>query len=146
MPNLKDIIDFIWPKKATILVGRIKPYTSIFFINDELCFMQIKDGPLFPHLKFLHKYPDLIPSSQVDKGAIKYILDGANAMCPGFTSKGGIVPKVDKDSIVAIIAEGKENAMAIGITLMSGEEIKKINKGIAVELYTYLGDETWFSK
>lgn len=44
--------------------------------------------------------PDLIAFSQVDKGAIKYILDGANAMCPGFTSKGGIVPKVKASTVV----------------------------------------------
>ena len=44
-----------------------------------------------------------MPSSQVDKGAIKFILDGANAMCPGFTSKGGIVPQVKTDTVVVFI-------------------------------------------
>ena len=29
---------------------------------------------------------------QVDKGAIKFILGGANIMCPGFTSSGGRLP------------------------------------------------------
>lgn len=30
---------------------------------------------------------------QVDKGAIKFILGGANIMCPGFTSPGGRLPE-----------------------------------------------------
>lgn len=47
--------------------------------------------------------PELLPTSQVDKGAIKFILDGANAMCPGFTSKGGIVPQVKAETVVVYI-------------------------------------------
>ena len=29
-----------------------------------------------------------MPIMQVDKGAIKFVLSGANIMCPGFTSPG----------------------------------------------------------
>lgn len=31
---------------------------------------------------------------QVDRGAIKFVLSGANIMCPGMTSKGG---KLEQD-------------------------------------------------
>ena len=51
-------------------------------------------------IKFINLDPDLCPISQVDIGAIKFILGGANAMCPGFTSKGGIVPKVNANTVV----------------------------------------------
>jgi len=30
-----------------------------------------------------------MPEVQVDKGAIRFVLGGANIMCPGLTSKGG---------------------------------------------------------
>lgn len=30
---------------------------------------------------------------QVDKGAIRFVLSGANIMCPGFTSPGGALPE-----------------------------------------------------
>ena len=30
----------------------------------------------------------LLPQVQVDKGAIKFVLSGANIMCPGLTSPG----------------------------------------------------------
>ena len=32
--------------------------------------------------------PFILPQLQVDKGAIKFILSGANIMCPGLTSAG----------------------------------------------------------
>lgn len=37
---------------------------------------------------------------QVDKGAIRFVLSGANIMCPGLTSPGAKMTKVDKDQIV----------------------------------------------
>ena len=36
--------------------------------------------------------PTLLPWVQVDKGAIKFILSGANIMCPGLTSPGANLP------------------------------------------------------
>lgn len=46
---------------------------------------------------------------QVDKGAIKFVLSGANIMCPGLTSPGAkMTPDLEKDTVVAIMAEGEE--------------------------------------
>jgi PUA domain protein len=44
--------------------------------------------------------PFLLAHTQVDKGAIKFVLSGANIMCPGLTSKGGKVAEVPKNTIV----------------------------------------------
>ena len=33
--------------------------------------------------------PDIMKKLQVDRGAIKFVLAGANIMCPGLTSPGG---------------------------------------------------------
>ena len=33
--------------------------------------------------------PNMMKRMKVDKGAIRFILSGANIMCPGFTSPGG---------------------------------------------------------
>ena len=33
--------------------------------------------------------PGMMKKVQVDRGAIKFVLAGANIMCPGLTSKGG---------------------------------------------------------
>lgn len=68
-------------------------------------------------------------------------------MCPGFTSAGGRLPPpaeaIPAGTPVAIHCEGKEEAAAIGLTKLSTEDIKKVNKDIGVELVTYLGDDLW---
>ena len=84
---------------------------------------------------------------QVDRGAIRFLLAGAHMMCPGLTSAGGYLPPAEEvirtESLVAIHAEGKEHAVGVGITKMSTEDMKKINKGVGVETATYLGDDLW---
>ena len=47
------------------------------------------------------------------------------------------------ESVVGIFAEGKEHALAIGITTMSSEQIRTENKGIAVENTHWLRDGLW---
>ena len=85
-----------------------------------------------------------MPRMQTDKGAIRFVLGGANIMCPGFTSKGGYIPDdMNAETPVAIYAEGKQNAMAIGITKMSKSDILGVNKGIAVETVHFLMDGLW---
>ena len=83
----------------------------------------------------------------MDRGAIRFLLAGAHMMCPGFTSKGGSLPPKEEalpaDALVAIFCEGKEHAAAIGALKLGTEEIKKVNKGVGVEVATYLGDDLW---
>mmetsp|Transcript_7019 Transcript_7019/g.11076 ORF Transcript_7019/g.11076 Transcript_7019/m.11076 type:complete len:89 (-) Transcript_7019:793-1059(-) len=80
---------------------------------------------------------------QCDRGAIKFVLSGANIMAPGLTSAGAHMEDVPKDAVVAVMAEGKQHAMAIGKTLLSTEDIRKNNKGIAIENMHYLNDGLW---
>ena len=38
---------------------------------------------------------------QVDRGAIKFVLSGANIMCPGLTSPGGVLDdEVEEETVV----------------------------------------------
>lgn len=59
-----------------------------------------------------------------DKGAIPFVLSGANIMCPGLTSAGGDIPEdLPVGTPVAIMAEGKQSAMAIGVLTMSTQDM-----------------------
>lgn len=91
--------------------------------------------------------PYILPRVQIDRGAIRFLLAGANMMCPGLTSKGGWLPPAEEGlpagAVVAIHAEGKENACGIGLLKLSTEDIKKINKDVAVETIVFLGDDLW---
>ena len=71
-------------------------------------------------------------------------LNGSNIMCPGFTSPGGRLDnEIDEGMCVAIKAEGKEHALAIGLTKMSTARIREENNGIGVENLHYLADGLW---
>lgn len=60
---------------------------------------------------------------QVDRGAIRFVLSGANIMCPGLTSPGASMTPVEKGRVVAVMAEGKQHALAVGVTALSTEDM-----------------------
>jgi PUA domain protein len=101
-------------------------------------------------------YPDVkFTSVTVDKGAIPFLLGGANVMCPGLTNVGGwmpddeeeedgsIRPALEKGDGVVIYAEGKEYPLAVGFMTMSSVDVRKKNKGTGIETCHFLGDGLW---
>lgn len=98
----------------------------------------------------IHLDPFILPAVGIDRGAIRFLLAGAHMMCPGMTSKGGSLPPKEaalpEGTPVALYAEGKEHAVAIGITKLSTEEMKSVNKGVGVETVAYLGDDLWLAQ
>lgn len=98
-------------------------------------------------LAFSHPDPFILPHVRIDRGAIRFLLAGAHMMCPGLTSAGGRLPPADAalpaGTPVAFDAEGKEFAVGVGITKLGTEEMKAVNKDVAVESVTYVGDDLW---
>ncbi|KAH9946281.1 uncharacterized protein BXZ73DRAFT_86442 [Epithele typhae] len=142
-----ETFEQIWPKKESLTLVKCREHISIYTLHGEPLFFQHFDGPFFPTLRLLHKYPTVLPMVRVDRGAIRFLLAGAHMMCPGLTSAGGYLPPPDAalsaNAPVAIHAEGKEHAAAIGITKLGSEEMRKVNKDVGVETVTYLGDDLW---
>lgn len=146
-PFIEDYLDEIVPKKEPLKIVKCQDHLELLASQTgELLFFRQRDGPYYPTLRLLHKYPFILPHMQVDKGAIGFVLSGANIMCPGLTSPGARMTKVDKDAIVAIMAEGKETALAIGLTKMSTDEILSKNKGVGVDNIHFLNDGLWQMK
>lgn len=97
--------------------------------------MEIRDMPVIPMMRLLHRYPLMMDAMQCDKGAIKHIFSGSNVMAPGLISAGGkLCPDLDVMAPVQITAEGKQHAMAIGVLAMSSDEILKEKKGEAIQV------------
>lgn len=66
-------------------------HIQIVVINGEPLFFTTRDGPWCPTLRMVHKYPDMMKKLRVDTGAIKFVLAGADIMCPGLTSSGATI-------------------------------------------------------
>lgn len=146
-PHLEDYMNQILPKKENLRVVKCHDHIEIIVApSGELLFFRQREGPYVPTLRLLHKYPFICPWEQVDKGAIRFVLGGANIMCPGLTSPGAKMTSVPKGTVVAVVAEGKQQALAVGLTAMSTDDISKINKGIGIENIHYLNDGLWQMK
>ncbi|XP_002733538.1 malignant T-cell-amplified sequence 1-like [Saccoglossus kowalevskii] len=145
-PNIEPYITQIMPKKEGLKVVKCHDHIELFAVGNELIFFRQRESPYYPCLRLLHKYPMILPKQRVDRGAIRFILSGANIMCPGLTSPGATLIPAEQDSVVAIMAEGKEHALAIGVMKMSSTDIQTINKGIGVENVHYLNDGLWHVK
>ena len=149
-PNITgDQLDALLPKKPPLVQYKVGPHMMLYCRRgevedgatpfDEPVFFQHRDGPILPTLRTIHKYPALnFTSVTVDKGAIPFILGGANIMCPGLTKPGqSIMPPdgveqdaqgFDKPGLttgdgVVIRAEGKEHAIGIGVMKMSSVDM-----------------------
>ncbi|KAH9053880.1 hypothetical protein EDB87DRAFT_1649219 [Lactarius vividus] len=161
-----ETLEEIWPKKESIVhvkwsvtelrfftdlmclrTNNSRDHLSIYALHGEPLFFQGLDGPYLPTVRLLHKYPFILPHVRIDRGAIRFLLAGAHMMCPGLTSAGGWLPPADAalpaGTAVAFDAEGKEFAVGVGITKLGTEEMRAVNKGIAVESVTYVGDDLW---
>ncbi|XP_014669114.1 PREDICTED: malignant T-cell-amplified sequence 1-B-like [Priapulus caudatus] len=146
-PYIEAYISSIMPKKETLKIVKCHDHIELLANQSgELLFFRHREGRYMPTLRLIHKYPFLLPPLQVDKGAIRFILSGANIMCPGLTSPGAKLTSVPKDTPVAIMAEGKQHAVCIGLTKMSTDEMQSVNKGIGVDNLHYLNDGLWYMK
>ena len=162
-PHVEEsVLDELFPKKPPLVQYKAGPHITLYCRqapdNDEddddddipqktkgqqPIFFQHRDGPILPTLKFIHAFPDLgWTSVTVDKGAIPFILGGAAIMCPGLTNPGGDLgtETLEVGRGVIVMAEGKEHAIAVGHMKLSSEDVKNVNKGVAIETAHFLGD------
>ena len=143
----EDIVEELLPKKSPLVQYKVGPHLMLYcrhvehedrIPTDVPVLFQHRDGPILPTLKLVHKHPTLeLKRATVDKGAIPFILGGANIMCPGLTNPGSDMPPdgLTKDSHgfdepglakgegVVVYAEGKEHAIAIAVMIMSSAEM-----------------------
>ncbi|KAG7224765.1 hypothetical protein INR49_013477 [Caranx melampygus] len=96
-PDIESWLNHIMPKKDPV---KYHEHIEILTVNGELLFFRQREGPFYPTLRLLHKYPFILPHQQVDKGAIKFVLSGANIMCPGLTSPGAKLHPAEADTVV----------------------------------------------
>jgi PUA domain protein len=129
--------DFI-DSKATVEVGTLEEFT-VLLIDDCINFF-IDNNKLVFTLHGLNKYQPNTNFVVVDMGAVSFIAKGADVMAPGITDAD---PMIQKDDFVWICDEKHRKLLAVGVALMTGEEMKTKKPGKAVKTLHYVGDRLW---
>ncbi|KAL8377436.1 hypothetical protein RB595_008220 [Gaeumannomyces hyphopodioides] len=164
-PLLNPYIDEVLPKKSSLEQMKLPDHASLFVVDKTPVFFQCdtpQGAAILPHLRLVHRFPQAFPTVRIDRGAIRFVLSGATLMAPGLTSKGGRLPLVaggePRDAVdgdghwgrelakgegVVIVAEGKEEACAVGLLVAGTAEVKEKGKGPVVEDAHFLGDGLW---
>lgn len=142
----EELLEAVLPKKQPLNIVKCKDHISLVMspVLKEPVFFQVRDGPFYPTLKFLHRAGDFMSKLGIDKGAIKFVLKGSDIFCAGITSAGGSIPvDLAADQPVQIMGEGKQLALAIGVTKVSTDEMKATEYGVGVTMLHHIGDDLW---
>ena len=119
---------------------------NVIFKNKNPYLIQINDQYL-PHLRSLDSVSgadeeDSIPSVFIDKGAIPFLLKGADMMRPGIQRIEG---EFEKNALVIIRDENHNKPLGLGYALESSQEMRNSNSGKVIEVIHYVQDEYYSS-
>jgi PUA-domain protein len=76
----------------------------------------------------------------VDKGAIRFVSNGADIMAPGVVEAD---PEIKEGDLVIIVEETHRKPLAIGKALMEGPQMIEASSGKAIKSITHVGDKLW---
>jgi PUA domain protein len=128
----------IIPDKANVemLETNLNPF---ILINSQPYIILVNEKP-FPTLKAV--IDNNIHGKQVvvDMGAVKFMANGADVMSPGIVATD---ENIDKDDTVIIVDENHKQPLAIGTSLITGNEMVKNDKGKAIKTIHFIGDNIW---
>ncbi|WP_342305683.1 RNA-binding protein [Methanolobus sp. ZRKC5] len=111
---------------------------SLVLVDGEPLLFQI-NGFYFPTVKGVLNLGLTKNVVKVDSGAVRFVVNGADIMCPGIVDADSDIGENDP---VIIIEEAHGKPLAIGTALMPGADMVG-NKGKAVRSIHYVGDKLW---
>ncbi|MCF7798616.1 RNA-binding protein [Candidatus Woesearchaeota archaeon] len=111
---------------------------AALFVDNKLYFLLFNDV-WCPSLKLLVDNPTLLPHVVVDKGAIKFVVNGADVMRPGIVRMDSFC----LGALVVIVDEGFGKPLAVGTALFSSDDMRKMDSGKVVTLLHHIGDAYW---
>lgn len=79
------------------------------------------------------------PSVTIDRGAIKFVCNGAKVMRPGIVN----FDLFRKGGIVAVKDQTHGRAIAVGLALEDSEAAKVMTKGYVIDTIHYVTDRIW---
>ncbi len=113
--------------------------SRVYLLDGVVAFFE-HGNQILPSLRILLDGVMTLPAVTVDMGAIKYVINGADIMRPGVTHvDDGIVA----GAAVSIIDERHGRPIAVGVSLMSSDEIRQASSGKVVLNRHHVGDPLW---
>jgi PUA domain protein len=91
--------------------------------------------PFLSEIETLKKFPNVT----VDMGAVKFMCKGANLMRPGIKN----FSEFEKDKLVCIVEESQQKFLAVGKSVVSSEELERMEKGEVLKNLHYISDKFW---
>jgi PUA domain protein len=83
-----------------------------------------------------------LPRVMVDMGAVPHVANGADIMAPGVRKVEGEFPA---STVIAVTDEKFGKTLAVGVALMSSDDMRATKKGKVIENIHYVGDPAWNS-
>ena len=111
-----------------------------FILVDGEPYIIILDDKAFPTLKAALDNEIDGKTVTVDMGAVRFVTNGADIMSPGIVAADDDIGPGD---IVLIVDETHGKPLAIGVSLITGEEMVENDSGKAIETKHFVGDEIW---
>jgi len=132
-------IDSLFPPNAKIEIAELEELFTVYIINGITMLIRIEKD-LIPSLKALIDNKLDLKQITVDSGAIKFILNGADVMRPGITS---FDDNIAKNDYVKITEESCQHPIAIGMALLTSNDIKSTKTGKIVKNIHFINDKLW---
>jgi len=137
--ELKNVFEsFFIDEKSLVETGEFDGI-KIILIDDVPSFMYYEDNIIFT-LTGINKYNPKKNFVIVDMGAVKFVTSGADVMAPGIIDAD---ESININEQVWICDEKHHKPLAVGIAIMTGEQMKNEKKGKAIKTIHYVGDKVW---
>lgn len=112
---------------------------SLILVDGKPLLFEI-DGQLFPTVRGALELELNKRIVTVDKGAVRFVSNGADIMAPGIVDAD---PDIKEGDLVIIIEEAHRKPLAIGRALLNGPEMVEADSGKAIKSITHVGDKLW---
>jgi len=112
---------------------------SLILVDGKPLLFEI-EGHLFPTVRGALEMGLQKRLVTVDKGAIRFVSNGADIMAPGVLEAD---PEIKEGDFVIIVEETHRKPLAIGKALMEGPQMVEADSGKAIKSITHVGDKLW---
>lgn len=140
---LKDLVSTFGEEMSGLEDKTLEKITleeySLILVDGKPLLFEI-EGHLFPTVRGALEMGLQKRVVTVDKGAIRFVSNGADIMSPGVVAAD---PEIKEGDFVIIVEETHRKPLAIGKALMGGREMVEATSGKAIKSITHVGDKLW---